>query len=481
LLYALCFFSAAIGRLCFLRRPFDCDAAIFIYMGKMVCQGQRLCYDLIDNKFPTVGLMTSVIYRAFGTYWTGIVLLQLAMSIATALVLGRIAQRVAGPRAKTPTLLFAIVFLNFSTAVFGGFQLETVQVLFTSLAAMAGIEMLLGDSLPDAFTAGLCAGCGMMFKPTAGGILLVLGLSLLIRRRRVLAEMAMMGLGLAIPVGVALLYLQQADLLQDMPGLARQISTYAHETVFDSVQLIKPLAALMLLAFPILVRGFVYRRHRTQLSIWPRSSFTLFLLCWLAIETAGVVLQRRMYAYHFLPMIPPAALLFGSLPRLNRAASLASALVPMVLLNFYQTATFLSGTPPPTPRMAVSDYLLTHASPGDAVWMDAWPRLVLETGLRPASRLPFSFLFTNYDNAGLDYSDLIIRDFESSKPKYVILPVPLDRRLQAQVGAIPELECRPIRRANYIAGWHRIEEYTLSHYTRAAMIGNDAIYIRSTR
>jgi hypothetical protein len=178
-------------------------------------------------------------------------------------------------------------------------------------------------------------------------------------------------------------------------------------------------------------------------------------------------------------MIPPAALLFGSLPRLNRAASLAGALVPMVLLNFYQASTILAGTQPPTPRMAVSDYLLAHANPGDAVWMDAWPRLVLETGLRPASRLPFAFLFTNYDNAGLDYSRLMIEDFERTKPAYLILPVPLDRRLQAQIDFIPELTDRPVRRANYIAGWHRIQQYAQLHYTKVALVGNDAIYRRN--
>ena len=32
-----------------------------------------------------------------------------------------------------------------------------------------------------------------------------------------------------------------------------------------------------------------------------------------AFELAGVIVQRRMYAYHFLVLVPPMALLFGSL------------------------------------------------------------------------------------------------------------------------------------------------------------------------
>ncbi len=447
-------------------------------MGQMVSHGGRLCHDLVDNKFPTVGLMTSIVFKAFGTCWPAYVLLQLGISLATAGVLSRCAERVAGRRAWLPAFLFAVVFLNFTTAVFGGFQLETIIVLFTSLAAAAGMEMLLGDNPADAFTAGLCAGSGMMFKPTAGGILLALVIALIIRRRGLLVNLLFMACGLAIPLLVAFCYLRAADLLGDMPALYRQISTYAHETVFDSVELIKPLTALALLGFPILIRGFVYRRHRTYFVIWPKSSVTLFLLIWLAIETAGIVLQRRMYAYHFLPMIPPAALLFGTLPRFNRPASLAAALLPMVLLNFVQAGNIFASTPPNQGRLALSDYLSEHAKPGETVWMDAWPRLVLETGLAPASRLPFTFLFTNYDRAGLDYAEMVIEDFRRTRPAYIILPTPLNQRMQNQIDFIPELNRRPIRRDNYIAGWRRIEAYTLAHYVKETLVGNDAVYRR---
>ena len=138
---------------------------MFIYMGRMVSTGGRMCFDLIDNKFPTVGLMTSIFYRAFGKCWPMYVITQFLMSMAACWTLGRTAERIAGRRAALPTMLFAIVFLNFTTVVFGGFQLETIQVFFTVLSAAAGMEMLLGDNLADAFTAGLAAGCGRCSNP----------------------------------------------------------------------------------------------------------------------------------------------------------------------------------------------------------------------------------------------------------------------------------------------------------------------------
>jgi 4-amino-4-deoxy-L-arabinose transferase-like glycosyltransferase len=529
LVVGLCLISAGLGRFCFLLRPFDNDAAIFIYMGKMVGEGGRLCHDLIDNKFPTVGLMTSILYKAFGTCWPAYIALQATLSVATAGVLARTARRIAGSQAQLPTFLFAIVFLNFTTAVFGGFQLETIQVFFAVLAASAGIEVILTGNRADAFTAGLCAGCGMMFKPTAIGVLLAVALVMILRgvssqkredakaRRReenqhevsescysivsllrvfvpsrlrvesdamlsdsVALSFPCMFAGLCIPLMVALIYLTSSDLLRDMPALYRQISTYAHETVFDVVELIKPLTALMLLVFPIAIRGVICRRQRDPNADWPSASIAIFLLIWLAIETAGVILQRRMYAYHFLPMVPPAALLFGLIPRFNRPGILMGSIGPIALLSITASANLISTTRPGEDRLPLSDYLAAHAKPGDAVWMDAWPRIVLETGLRPGARLPFTFLFTNYDDAGLDYSAGMIADFDRIKPAYIILPVPLDRRLQYQIDFIPELNRRPIRQQNYLAGWRRIEQYTLEHYTKETMVGNDAVYHRRT-
>ena len=110
--------------------------------------------------------------------------------------------------------------------------------------------------------------------------------------------------------------------------------------------------------------------------------------------------------------------------------------------------------------------------------MDAWPRVVLETGLRHGARLPFTFLFTNYDTAGLDYSAGMLADFERIKPAYIVIPTPLDRRMQYQIDFIPELNRRPIRRESYITGWHRIQQYTLEYYDLETMIGNDAVYHR---
>jgi Dolichyl-phosphate-mannose-protein mannosyltransferase len=482
-LVALCLFCALVGRFCYLARPFDSDAAIFVYMGKMVAEGGRFCHDLIDNKFPTVGLMTSVPWKMFGTSWIGYISLQTIMSLSGAWMLGQMAGRVAGRHAVMPTTLFAIVYLNFTTAVFGRFQLETMQAFFGILAARSALIGMQEDTPSDSFVTGLCAGCAAMFKPTGLAVLGALAIGLCVRfwrekKSRISWHLAAVIIGVTIPVGVALIYLSATNTLADMPGLWRQITTYAAQTVLDAGDLAKPFIAAGFLGFPILVRGWIYRRQREAGSHWPAAYVMVFAIAWLAAEMAGVVMQRRMYAYHFLPIVPPAALIFGLFPRPSRPIPLAAALLPVALLSVYAAGDVIAFSYTGQPVLPATEYLAVHANSGDAVWEDLWPRLMLESGLRPGSRYPATFLFANYDTAGVDYAQQIIGDFERIKPKYIFLPIQVDRVVRAQVNFLPELMFRPNRAANYAAGWHMIQNYTLAHYDREAIVGSEVAYRR---
>jgi hypothetical protein len=449
-------------------------------MGKMVSEGGRLCHDLIDNKFPTVGLMTSVLWRALGTTWPAYIALQTTLSIAGACMLGAMARRHVGPHAMWPTALFAIVYLNFTTAVFGGFQLETVQAFFAIVAARSALIAFESDNPADLFVAGLCAGCGAMFKPTGLAVLGAAGIALLVRpSRKTPIHLLAAAFGVAIPLCVAFIYLAEADLLRDMPALYRQISTYAQQTAWAAEDVTKPLVAAVFIGFPMLIRGWIARRQREPGIDWPQRQVMIFAIAWFIAEMLGVVMQRRMYAYHFLPIVPPAALLFGMIPRAARPITLAQALVPMVLLSVYSAGDVVAITYSGEGQLPATRYLAAQAKPNDAVWIDCWPRLALETNLRPGARLPFTFLFANYDDAGLDYAAGIIDDFERIKPAYVFLPVPLDKRVQYQLDFVAELMRRPVRRQNYAEGWHRIAAYVQAHYTRQAMVGAEAVYRRN--
>src|SRR5207237_3620017 len=157
--------------------------AIFVYQGELISEGGRYVHDFVDNKFPTVGLMTSFFWRIFGAWWPGYVISGAVMSAIACFFIARAARRHFGPQATLPACLMAMVYLNFTTAVFGGFQLETIQAMFTVIAASAAMGALSvaatpasplrsrdkhGDAgvaatrLMDAFLVGLASGCAAM-------------------------------------------------------------------------------------------------------------------------------------------------------------------------------------------------------------------------------------------------------------------------------------------------------------------------------
>jgi hypothetical protein len=482
-LVVVCLTGALIGRLSYLAQPFDDDAAMFIYLGRVVGEGGRFCHDVIDNKFPTVGLMTSIAYRTFGSWWPGYVLVQTAMGIGGALLLARAAGRHFGDAAKLPATLFAMVHFNLYIAVYGGFQLETMQCFFAILAAGAAMEALVGKACTrDAFVVGLAAGCAAMLKPTGGAVLAAFALATLVTWRRSPLKLLRHGgaaaCGLAIPLAVALAYLIGSDTLRDMPALYRQIAGYAAATPFEWIDLLKPVTVIVVVGFPMVVRGWIGRRDRTE-SVVPRP-IVVFLIAWLSLELLGVLAQRRMYAYHFLPLAPPAALLFAAIPRSERLSHLAGALVPAAIASIVAGGVLISKADGKPDRTAASEYLLVHAQAGDRVWQDWMARTLIETGLAPGSRVPLTFLFMNHDAAPQEFSRMILEDLERLEPKYVVLHTDLEARIADVTERSPELVASRARAENYRAAYRAIATYVNARYEPEARVGRQTVYSRRT-
>jgi hypothetical protein len=482
LFVVLCLFAAGLGRLTYLIRPFDSDGAMFIYTGRVITEGGRFCHDLCDNKFPTVGLMTSVAWRLFGPAWRQYVLLETAMSLIMAWVLARIAARHFGAYAAVPTMLYAIVHLNMSFVVFGGFQLETIQAFFAVLAAGAALELFDSNDWRDAVVVGLAGGCAAMLKPTGLAAVAAAAIVLLVFRRqqpsKLVAQLLAVASGLALPAAVTLIYLIRADNLRDMPGLWHQIATYAKNSSWDKWDLFKPVTVAVLGGFPLFIRFVIFRRPDDRLSIRLNHAAVAFVLLWLLAEIAGVVAQRRMYAYHFMVLIPPLALLYGMLPRRDRLAPMAAALIPMVIFSVYGSSLLIRYEYRGVFRLDVSNYLASRTDANDTVWKDDAARLLLETGMHCGSRYPLTFLFANYDQAPLEYGATILSDFARTRPKYIVLPAEFERVLAHQGREILELNRFPVRRQNYFEAWRRIRSYVLANYVWEARLGPDAVYRR---
>ena len=80
-----------------------------------------------------------------------------------------------------------------------------------------------------------------------------------------------------------------------------------------------------------------------------------------------------------LPVDAPAAMLFGMLPRRNDPLPLLASLGPIMLVSLLGAREVVNHADSRIPLLPTSEYLLRHARPGDAVWQDSMPRLLLET------------------------------------------------------------------------------------------------------
>ncbi|HWB53977.1 MAG TPA: hypothetical protein VG722_07285, partial [Tepidisphaeraceae bacterium] len=330
-----------------------------------------------------------------------------------------------------------------------------------------------------AFAAGMAAGCAAMFKPTGLSVIGAFGLVMFFQPNRIIRNLTAVLAGLIVPLAATLAYLLAANLLTDMPGLYRQISGYAADSALGIADLIKIPVVLFLLGIPIFMRGWLFRRRRIDNTSDPAaSSLRFFIIAWFVIEIIGVVMQRRMYGYHFLVLAAPASLIFGMIPRRTIAVSMAAAVVPMALFSICCAAELLPQIYSGQTTLPISDYLSAHTSPGDRVWDEDAARILLETNLRPGSRCILTFLFANSDNSPLIFSQEILSDFHHTQPRYIVLKTDLDQWVHFEANNIWDIDQRPVRRKNYVTAWRNIDGYVKQSYVPVARIGTETVWQR---
>ncbi len=468
-----------LGRLVFVFHPFTSDGDVFIYMGKLVSDGGSVGRDMIDNKFPTVGLMTSILWRALGTNWPAYVLLQTALVLAAIWQLYRTLRNGIGKSVAIPVTFYSLVYLNLNFAVDGGFRLESLQVAFAILAASAAISSLRTDDLRDAFLVGLAAGMAAMFKPSGLAVLAAWGLTILLQRTKpakMLAFSLSALIGLAIPLTASLIYFASAGLLSQILPIFRQVADYASHSRWDAWDAAKWGMVLLVAGLPLLIRFLApAKSSEAKAETYPRS-ILFFAMIWLLIEAAGILVQGRMYPYHFLPILAPAALLFGLIPRTNRPTPLLIALTPAIALSSLGVFLSLQSAQSPWAQTPVSEYLAIHATRRDAVWMDYMPRVLIETGLKPGSRYTSVFLWANDDDAPQRICREILGDFQSRRPRFIVLPTDLDGYAQWYVSNLRDLSLSPTRRANFLTAWSDLSDWVRMHYKPAAQVSHQTVY-----
>ena len=504
--------GALIPRVGFLARPFESDSGLYIYIGKALVEGQTLYRDFYETKTPGVALFTAGLYRVFGDHWWPYVLLQGAMTLVAGYVLARGVGRHLGARAVRPAFAFTVGFLNFSLVAYRGFQLETVQCFFACIAAAYALGTLapsanaldaadynqaVGASgrglskspaaeaasplrrLVKCFLVGVFAGVAAMLKPTAAAVGGAFVLTLVFTRggwwKSVLVTLA----GLLVAPTLVLVWTWRAGILGEMPGLLREISLYGSGTPILAADWMKPAIALLVAGLPfIFVKICRTGAAAVQGAAGP-GALLFFASVWFIFEMLGVLLQRRMYIYHFLPLAPPLALLFGYVCQNRRPHVYAVALAPILLLSLAHSrddfTILLKGGSLNLPE---SDYLLAHAAATDTVVGDPLERVLMETGLRDGSRYAHLFYFVNHDKAPLEYGRRFIEDLDRHQPTWAVFRTDRKSHRLMQCIGQPMLSENPSRRANFLAAWQQIDSYLAAHYQPAADVGEMTIFRR---
>ncbi len=425
------------------------------------------------------------------------------MALLAAVMLGTLIRRrlsTAGGVARNSavaTFLFAAVFLNFAWTVYTGFQLETIQAFFEAAAAWAAVEVIYArpasrSTIINAFTAGLATGLAGMVKPGGLGVGLAFVITLWFGRRTIGqlrrggATIASFIAGVAVPVAITILYAIQSGAWPLLPAVLRQIERYADDTPMGFTWISKLALVAALLGFPMLVRGILAKlshppdsQHQAA-GIDPthqnRTPLLLFTALWFLVDLLAIILQRRMYPYHFLPLACPAALLYGLLPWRARPMHIAAGLLPIALLSFQWEGTNLRQINRGFQHDQLSEYVSSHTKPDDSVYTDQIGRLLIETGRRPGSRYGTFFYFANYDQAPLEYGRAMLQDFKDRRPVYIILRLDADGLPGLARG--PIFQSRPQRAAHLLTAWQEIRTYINTHYTLETTIDGNDLYRR---
>ncbi len=461
-------FIALVGRAVYMTQRATSDTAMFVYQGKVVADGGRMGVDLVDNKLPSVGLIMSVPYRIFGANWNGYTLLGLAMTIVASLVLYRSAKRTLGSEAAIAVGVASALWLNLPPMVFGQFQLETIQVFFISFAACATLEVLRSKDWRDALTIGLATGIAMWAKPTAGAMLAATWFAIFMAgdwnwRDRVRIYSITL-VGLAIPIAVCFWILNITGMLSAMPDTLKQLRDYSANSYFNYWDILKPLFVIGVLMFPAVVLGYVFRRDRLDRSAVTGKGIYTFVIAWFVMELIGVIVQRRMYGYHFIVLGPPAAMILGLFMRKLRAISIGFALGPIATICMIWSLEILNWPDYSSRMTGVIDYLKVAARPNDKVWIDDYPRMMVESDLKPASRVPLTFLFGNSDEAPLHFGKMIMDDFQKTPPEWLVMFEDVEKYIKFYHNHMVEIAAYPKRGENFGKAWRDIDAYGKANY-----------------
>ncbi|MCL4248169.1 MAG: glycosyltransferase family 39 protein [Anaerolineae bacterium] len=483
-----------------LTYPLGRDQGEFAVIGRGLLQGKVPYIDLWNPKPPAVFFVYALAMQVFGQTATALraidLLLMPPLLVSIAWIGARLFSRRVGLWAA---LLFAVFYCTetFWTLT----QNDGIAVLPMCLALVCALKA--ADLTPRApawaLASGALMGVVIWFKyPFAlFALVLVLVYGFELRRRAEQPSLSVWfrfiiaaALGGLIVIGAGVLWLVQAGAWDAFVESVRVTASYTALGAQPDALAEALLTALgfrwshwgLLFVLAVLsLLGTLSTRQRT------------FTLAWLLIAFVIMLVQLRGYDYHWLPMLPPLALLgaLGLTRMLDLAArwrwtNLLAALVLLAILingiyprawayltgqedRFAYGDRFVAGEFIAGESERVADYLRARSVPGDSLYIWGFrPEVYYISGLNPPTRFIFQFpLVANWyppawreENADLLWAAL---------PPYVLI---------LQVDYMPWVTGSEDDSNTLLQSYTELNNWLIYNYERETQIGNFFIWRR---
>ncbi len=492
-----------------LTYPLGRDQGEFATLGRGILQGKVPYVDLWNPKPPAVFYIYALAMALFGQ--TSMALRALDLFVVPLVMIGlyglgaRLSSRRLG-------LLAAVVFpVFYLTETFWTLtQNDGIALVPMVLAMVCAVHAADGGrrALWWAFAAGALSAWALWFKyPFVFFILaLIAGYCALTAparraRGRLYDWRAWLGFsagGLIVGVG-GLAYLAA---LGALGALIQSVVVTSSYTALgfggDFVQTMRDAAAVrwqywglpavLAVGWPLLQLPALARRiGRERLAGW------LLVWLWLLAGAAAMLIQAKGYDYHWLPLLPPLALLAAStldrVARLVGRADLLRALASAALLTLLVVAlwrpalpyllgheteiayatNFQAGEFVAAESLEVADYLRARVAPGDSLFIWGFrPEVYYLSGLNPATRFIFQFPLV----AGWyppEWKKQTVETLWAALPPYVLV---------LQVDYMPWVTGSHDDSNTLLQGYTELNNWLIFNYERETQIGNFFLWKR---
>ena len=463
----------------FVHRLLDGDEAIYGSIAALMNMGGPLyAAGGVDNKPPGVFWVYALTFRVFGAYqMSAIHAVALIALAATCLVLFAIGRSIAGNRAG----ILAALFYGLLTAAGNPRLLAANTEIFMMLPLSASVLLMLRRSW---FWSGLLLVAAGAFRQSAAANVLLVALGLFWLEApptRVRAAVSIAG-GLVAGVLIALALIAITGSLagfwrwtvQTLVGYASASWTpaYVWSRARDSVvPFVVDMAVIWIAALALAARW-------RALSVEAR-----LVIVWLVLGMGGSLAGGHLSWHYFIQAMGPLAVLAAlafdrfKLPRAVAAAAVAGIAIPAsAWWAFDLTADPLTYdfSPPAPQHDAVAEYMSTHTTPSDRVfvWGD-WAALYVESDRAMATRFP-GFLRgfdrgseeapNNWDTAP-EVWPLLRSDLDSNPPALIV---------DTAAAGWSDFAKYPLANYPVLAG------YVAANYHPVATVDGVVIYARNT-